>query len=131
MSGTTTIDPIFAKIEAHRVAVEAMLAASDISAKLENNDDPGFEAADRVAARASQREMKVLRTLLGCRPTTLAGAVALLDHLGKPYTLRDVDGGFDTVLSLAHQWSKDKDEVVTFPHMLAGALRSLIGEVRT
>ena len=119
-------DPIFAKIEAHRGAVEAMLAASDISAKLENSDDPGFEAADRVAARASQREMKMLRALLGCRPTTLAGAVALLDHLGKPYTLRDVDGRFDTVLSLARQWSKDKDEVAAFPHILAAALRNIV-----
>lgn len=127
---STSTDPIFKKIEAHRIAVEAMLVAGDISAKLENSDDPSFDAADRVATRASQREMKMLRALLGCRPTTLAGAVALLDHLGKPYTLRDVDGGFDTVLSLAHQWSKDKDEVVTFPHMLADALRSLIGGVR-
>jgi hypothetical protein len=120
-------DPIFEAVEAHRAAVHAMLAASDISARLENNDDPGFEAADRVAARTSEREMKALRALLGCRPTTLVGAIALLDHLGRPYTLRDIELDSDTALCLAHQWSKNKDEVITFPHMLADALRSLVG----
>jgi hypothetical protein len=119
-------DPIFGKIEAHRAAVQAMQAAFDISAKM-REDNLAFEAADRKSTKASNLEMKKLRALLGCRPTTLAGAIALLDHLGKPHTLRDTDCHFDTVLSLAHQWSKDKDEVRTFPHLLARALRGLIG----
>lgn len=121
----TNADPIFGKIEAHRAAVQAMLAASDFSAKLEASNNPAFEASDRTVQKACSREIKALRALLGCRPRTLAGVVALLDHLGQPYTLRESDGDADTVLSLAHQWSGE-DEVRAFPHLLAGALRSLI-----
>jgi hypothetical protein len=119
-------DPIFGKIEAHRAAVEAMNAAFDISCKM-GAEDSAFKDADRKSTKASNLEMKALRALIGCRPTTLAGAIALLDHLGQPHTLRNTDGNLDTVLSLAHQWSEDKDEVRTLPHQLAAALRSLVG----
>jgi hypothetical protein len=123
-------DPIFAKIDAHRAAVHAWQAASRISADLEKNDDPGFVAADGITTKESGREMKALRALLRCRPTTLAGIIALLDHLGQPQLLCEKSDG--TVLSGTECWWKeDKDEVRAFPHMLAGALRSLIGEVRS
>jgi hypothetical protein len=126
MSGTNT-DPIFAKIEAHRAAVEAMNAALAVSGKM-SGDGPAFKVADRKSTKASNIEMKALRALLGCRPTTLAGAIALLDHLGRPSTLRDTDGGKHTVLcSTNNWWPEDKDEVRAFPHVLASALRSLVG----
>jgi hypothetical protein len=48
-----------------------------------------------------------------------------LDHLGQPHALRGDDP--ETLLSLAHHWSEDGDEVRTFPHELAAALRSLMG----
>jgi hypothetical protein len=51
--------------------------------------------------------------------------IALLDHLGQPHTLRDDDD--ESVLSMAHHWSEGEDEVRTFPHDLAAALRSLVG----
>jgi hypothetical protein len=95
---------------------------------MDSKDDPGFDAADRLTSQASDRQMKALRALLRCRPTTPSGVIALLEHLEQPHTLRGNDP--ETVLSLAHHWSEEKDEVRTFPHMLAGALRSLIGEVR-
>lgn len=127
-----SIDPIFEKIEAHRAAVEAMNAALAVSGKMSGDDDPAFKDADRKSTKASSIEMKALRALLGCRPTTLAGAIALLDHLGQPCTLRDTDGGEDTVLcSTNNWWPENKDEVRAFPHVLAGALRDLIGEVRS
>jgi hypothetical protein len=114
-------DPIFAKIEAHRAAVAAWTAAGDISAKMENKDDPGYEAAERLASKESGREMKALRALLRCRPTTLSGVIALLDHLGQPQLLCEKSDG--TVLSGTDCWWKeDKDEVRALPHMLAGAL---------
>jgi hypothetical protein len=118
-------DPIFAKIEAHRAAVTAWAAAGDISAKMDN-DDPGFEAAERLTTKESSREMKALRALLRCQPTTLAGVIALLDHLGQPQLLREKSDG--TVLSGTDcWWDEDKDEVRAFPHVLAGALRGLVG----
>jgi hypothetical protein len=124
---TTVTDPIFVKIEAHRAAVEAMNAALAVSGKM-GGDDPAFKDADRKSSKASSLEMKALRALLGCRPTTLAGAIALLDHLGQPCTLRETDSGQDTVLcSTNNWWPEDKDEVRAFPHVLAGALRNLVG----
>jgi hypothetical protein len=120
-------DPIFKKIEAHRDAVEAMNAALAVSGKM-GGDDPAFKDADRRSTEASNLEKKTLCALLGCRPTTLAGAIALLDHLGRPSTLRDTDGGKHTVLCSTNTWwPEDKDEVRAFPHVLAGALRSLVG----
>lgn len=126
-------DPIIAKIEAHRAAVRTWIAAGDISGNMEN-DDPGYEAAQRLTSKESDREMKALRALLRCRPTTLSGVIALLDHLGQPHTLRGDDSSclrHDTVLSLAHLWLEGKDDAQAFPRMLAGALRDLIGEVRS
>jgi hypothetical protein len=125
MSKTAT-DPIFAKIEAHRAAVHAWQAAGRISADLEKADDPGYEAAERLTSKESDREMKALRALLRCQPTTLGGVIALLDHLGQPQLLCEKSDG--TVLSgTDHWWDENKDEVRAFPHMLAGALRNLVG----
>jgi hypothetical protein len=66
MSKTAT-DPIFAKIEAHRATVAAWNAAGDISGKM-HSDDPGYEAAERLTSKESDREMKALRCreLLRC-----------------------------------------------------------------
>jgi hypothetical protein len=99
MTGT---DPVFSKIEAHRVAVHAWQAASRISVDLEKTVDPGYEAAERVVLKESGREMKALRALLRCRPTTLSGVIALLDHLGQPQLLCEKSDG--TVLSGTESW---------------------------
>ena len=121
----TATDPIFAKIEAHRAAVQAWRAAGGISGEM-HSDDPGYEEAERLTSKESDREMKALRALLRCRPTTLAGVIALLDHLGQPQLLCEKSDG--TVLSGTDRWWKEnKDEVRAFPHMLADALRSLVG----
>jgi hypothetical protein len=120
-------DPIFMKIEAHQTAVRTWLSAGDVSGRMEDND-PAYEAADRTTNKASAHEMKTLRALLRCRPTTLAGVIALLDHLGQPHTLRDADREADSVLSSTHTWwPENKDEVRAFPRELAAALRSLVG----
>jgi hypothetical protein len=118
-------DPIFAKIEAHRAAVEAMNAVCDVCGEL-TADDPAWEDASRKSVKVIRLEKKALRALLGCRPTTLVGAIALLDHLGQGQCLRGPDD--ETVLSGAHLWhDEQKGAVRAVPHMLAGALRSLVG----
>lgn len=124
MSATRT-DPIFAKIEAHRAAVEAMNAVCDVWAEM-TADDPASEDASRKSAKVIQLEMKALRALFRCQPTTLAGLAALLDHLGQGRCLRGPDD--ETVLSGAHLWHEEqKGAVRAVPHLLAGALRSLVG----
>jgi hypothetical protein len=108
------------------VEVHSWQAASRISADLEETDDPGYEAAERLTSKKSDREMKALRALLRCQPTTLAGVIALLDHLGQPQLLHEKSDG--TVLSGTDcWWDQDKNELRAFPHMLADALRSLVG----
>ncbi|MBV9065530.1 MAG: hypothetical protein JO004_07160 [Methylobacteriaceae bacterium] len=76
-------DRIFAAIEAHRAAVLALNAADDgyrnMSASV-----PGYEAASRASTEASEAEIDALRNVLACRPTTVEGVLALLDHLGQP-----------------------------------------------
>jgi hypothetical protein len=90
------------------------------------NDDPGFGAAERLTLKESGREIKALRALLRCCPTTLSGVIALLDHLGQPQLLCEKSDG--TVLSGTDCWWKeDKHEVRALPHMLAAALRNLVG----
>jgi hypothetical protein len=127
MSKNKNADPIFAKIEAHRAAVAVMNAAGDVSAKM-HADEPGIEAAEGKTMETTKLETKALRALLRCRPTTLAGVIALLDHLGQSCVLRDTPDP-ETVLSLAHHLRNDAalDEVRSLPHMLASALRSLVG----
>jgi hypothetical protein len=105
--------------------VAAWKAAGDVSGNMDN-DDPGRDAAERLTSKECDREMKALRGLLRCRPTTLSGVIALLDHLGQPQLLCEKSDG--TVLSgTDYWWKENKAEVRAFPHMLAGALRCLIG----
>jgi hypothetical protein len=69
------LDPVFALIEAHKVA-EAALGAT-----LRTLDHAGREAADDALADAShEAECDVLYNLLEAIPTTLAGVVASLTY---------------------------------------------------
>lgn len=57
-------DPIFAAIEAHRVAAIAL-----------------EDAPDKLFERASVQEVAALDALLLTKPATIAGAVAAIDYL--------------------------------------------------
>jgi hypothetical protein len=115
-------DPIYAAIEAHRAAIMVVNAADDVTCKMRGND-PGWDAASQASSEATDDEMDALRDVLSCRPTTIEGAIALLDHLGLPQFLRDSRDPA-TVLSGAHEWY-DQEEVRAFPHMLADALAKI------
>jgi hypothetical protein len=125
MPRTDEVDPIFAAIEAHRTAVLAVNASDDVTCKIRGSG-PDWDAASQASSEATDDEMDVLREVLSCRPTTIEGVIALLDHLGQPQFLR---GSRDpaTVLSGAHVWHDDEqDEVKAFPRELAAALRSIV-----
>ena len=125
LTTSSSIDPIFEAIEAHRAAVVAMNAAHDVSCKM-HASDPGYDAADEVSCEANDVETDALRDVLSCSPTTIEGVLALLDHLGRPQFLRN-SGDPETVLSGAHGWYNDEqDEVKAFPHLLAAALRNIV-----
>jgi hypothetical protein len=119
------LDPIFAAIEAHRTAVLAVNAADDVTCKMRGSG-PDWDAASQASSEATDDEMDALREVLSCRPKTIEGVIALLDHLGQPQFLRDCRDPA-TVLSGAHAWYDDEqDEVKAFPEHLAAALRNII-----
>jgi hypothetical protein len=116
-------DPIFALIEAHKAAASAYPRVSDIYASMLSSD-PGYEVASEQDQEASRQEALAVRDLMLCQPTTLAGILALLDHVGQPELLIYGDEGTgETVLTGGHVFHRK--EAQKFPLKIAAALRSL------
>jgi hypothetical protein len=113
-------DPIFAAIAAHRAAMHAYAAACGAGADEHDQD---------VVDETCLAHVDALEELVSCRPTTLPGVIALLEHLGQP---NDGHDPADTVLVGAVGWDGPiKDSVNKLPHVLAETLRSLIGEAQS
>lgn len=114
-------DPIFAAIECHREACRVYRRASANSCRLAERSE--VQMAEDICEGAISLEGEALKRLLKCRPTTLEGVGALLEHLGQPEFLIDSNNGTgDTVLSGAFEYV-DKD---LFPHNLATAMRAIL-----
>jgi hypothetical protein len=79
----STDDPIFAAIAAHKEAAEAFNTRSDIECRL-RNDDRLKPAAEKAAGKACTALLQTARQLLETEPTSMAGAVALLNLAGAP-----------------------------------------------
>jgi hypothetical protein len=76
-------EPIFAAIEKHKVAC----AAFEKTRKVVGNmlpSDRRYKAAQKSDGKASAHEIKALVALLSCRPTTLDGVRAALEHVARP-----------------------------------------------
>jgi hypothetical protein len=113
-AGAAEADPIFAVIAEHRAAVRAYCAAFD-----EDDED--------LVAETGSDHVDALAELVSCRPTTLRGVVALLEHLGEPDYGHDPD---DVVLVGAVGWGGSiKASVNELPRVLAETMRGLIGTV--
>ena len=65
----------------------------------------------------------MLVALLTCQPTTLAGAIAVLEYVGQPDWVFG-DDFEDTVLTDAHE--REMEEAKMFSKHLAAALRNII-----
>jgi hypothetical protein len=103
-------------IAARRAAVRAYVAACDDEA--DDYDEDIFD-------EAQSDHVDALAELVSCRPTTLPGIVALLEHLGEPDYGHDPD---DVVLVAAVGWDGPiKASVNELPRVLAEVMRSLIG----
>jgi hypothetical protein len=87
------------------------------------SDDPNCEAGNKRFREALKGEREVLVELLTCKPTTFAGCVAVLGHIGRPDWMF-ADDSEDTILSDAHK--REIEEAKSFPKQLADALRSII-----
>jgi hypothetical protein len=125
------IGPIFAVIAEHRTALEEYYWAVRVSGAMVSygpNKDPNYDSADSETRDALRREQGALWDVLTIQPTTLAGAVALLAHVGLPEFLRE-EPGFEneTILSACtNSTGKLKYAAQDFPARLAETMRGLI-----
>ncbi|SHN86778.1 hypothetical protein [Bradyrhizobium erythrophlei] len=76
-------DPIFAAIEAHRKACTIHTQRVEVSANM-TLDDPGFEKANASTGEAGDEMFDRAQQLLDVRPSTRAGADALLYYASRP-----------------------------------------------
>jgi hypothetical protein len=110
---TDELDPIFAVIAEHQAADLGVIAAFAREDR-EYDDDEITDAAQERAGDAGY-------DLFTTAPTTIAGAVALLEYLGTDATAWNAD-------QTIWKWAADGtgDEVREFPSFLAAALRNII-----
>jgi hypothetical protein len=131
-SDVSNADPIFAVLAEHKAATNAYIAASRISGNLADGT-PEWVAADEVTRAAIDRDHIATYAVLTAQPTTLAGAVALLEHVGQGQFLEHTeeaegDEGFETVLSTwAHGDDDNKFTIASkgFVRRLGATMRSL------
>jgi hypothetical protein len=115
-------DPIFEAIERHKAVCNAARAVGDAYGDLPS-DDPNCDAGCERFREALKGERKVLVELLTCKPTTFAGCVAVLGHVGRPDWMFG-DDSEDTILSDAHE--REIEEAEMFLGHLAAALRDIV-----
>jgi hypothetical protein len=152
----TAGDPIFAVLAEHREAMRAESVAYRAQADAEETipltlrswsyragdeglpagctDPPEWIAAEMGVVNACNRARDAELAVLLTPPTTLAGVVALLDHVGLP-NFPDEDGsdGNDTILENASLCFRDdiKDAATDFLPMIVDTLRELLSEAQS
>jgi hypothetical protein len=126
-------DPIFAAIEKHKAACAAYEKTRKVYGNMLPND-PRYKASRAADRKAAAQERKTLVVLLGCRPTTLVGAVAALEHVARPEWLaKGVNYTKETVLSAITGYEEDAvgEDLInlakSFPLRLAASLIDIIG----
>jgi hypothetical protein len=129
---TADADPIFAVIERHRVAVAEYNKAEAISGNIVGGSQD-WKVTWAVTSAAMDRKADLLEAVLRAQPTTMAGVIALLEHLGQDEFL-GVDWGGDehdreTLLSTFNNCNRIEPRRLAqdFPLRLAGALQQIIG----
>lgn len=80
MTNASGADPIFAEIEAHKVAYRAYSEAVEFNASL-TSDDPRYQEADRATRAEGERLNQASLAFADVQPTTIAGLLALLDYV--------------------------------------------------
>ena len=82
---SATVDPIFALIEAHRVAFPRRLEAQRATGEIPLLEDPDCGEADRALHAADdeafEADMNAAFALVTVPPTTMAGVLALIDYV--------------------------------------------------
>jgi hypothetical protein len=127
---TDDADPIFSVLAEHRAAMKAYLAASAVSGALVDGT-PEWETADKLTQATIKREHAAVYAVLTGQPTTVAGVIALLEHVGQNQFLGEAPEGKDafdeTVLSIwmRADGSRFKKAAQALPRRLAATMRTL------
>jgi hypothetical protein len=128
---TDEVDPIFAVIAEHRTAVEEYNRAVMVSGAMRGygpNKDARYDAAHAATNEALYRTEDALWDVLTAQPTTLAGIVALLAHVGLPEFLTEApEFENETVLSTCTNADEEmKQAAQDFPALLAETMRDIM-----
>jgi hypothetical protein len=120
-SALAVADPIFDLIEKHKAARDAARTFSACWSDMSPRD-PEYDVVGEQFDDAYEGERKALIALLTRQPTTIAGVVAVLEHVGQTdWVFGDSE---DTVLTDSSE--RDIEEAKVFPKHLAAALRKII-----
>jgi hypothetical protein len=126
MGKAAEVDPIFALIEKHKAACDASRAFSACWADM-SPSDPEYNVVEGRFDDAYKGEREVLVALLTRQPTTIAGVIAVLEHVGQTDWVFGNDSE-DTVLT--DSCERNIEEAKAFPAHVAIALRQIIGHRR-
>jgi hypothetical protein len=111
---------------AHRAACRAYHQASWKSDHMKGGT-PQEEAAVDYMNATMEREGEVLEALLNCRPTTLAGVAAVLDHLSLPEFLIEGRPGTGMSTTLEGRFECKSRAAQKYPGRLAAVVRKVGG----
>jgi hypothetical protein len=120
------VDPIFAAIAAHRKACVDFTQCAERDLSLAD-DDPAKESAEIANGESMDTMFNLARGLLKTRPTTLAGAVALLNHVNDGESLNFNDDWRFPDRALEEHGGDDEGESfhLAMTKHVAEALRSI------
>jgi hypothetical protein len=123
---TASDDPIFGAIVSHLDAVVAKYTHSDDASEMSFEEE---QADEPYSNELDERCGDTLKVVLSTAPTTMAGVVALLEHVALHEFLYPVrPAGDETFLSSYNEYcGKWKRFGQDFPLRLAETIRSLIG----
>jgi hypothetical protein len=122
-------DPILAFIADHRAALETAIETDGKWGDLRSSD-PLYDHMADLSGAAWDGADKALHLVLTCRPTTLAGAVAALEHVSLPEFL-NTPGDGRTILAAEIDRACDdelKAAAESFGRRLAVTMRELIAK---
>jgi hypothetical protein len=131
----TEVEPIFSIIAEHQAALESYLAASAAESEL-FDDTPEWIVAHAAAESAWDREVVARKAVFTTDPTTVAGILALLEHVSQHEFLKDKDEQYLrkypnerglTILSALGEYDNEWRWIgKKFPLRIATALRNII-----
>jgi hypothetical protein len=125
----TAADPIFAAIEAHRHACAINTRCAELDCEL-TDDDPAKPAAEIARSESIDVMFDLALKLIETRPTTVAGAAALLNYVGDGYdrTCQE-DWRFPNYADRGEEEDGDTFYIAVFKHVASALTTTAVGQI--